>query len=285
MILQFLGTAASPSMPIPFCECEICEIARRIGGKNYRKRSSVRIDDDLLIDIGPDTASSSFSYGFPLTKITICLQTHLHKDHFDPEFIVSRHPDYGSKISKKLILAGSKKTLEMIDMIVRQRCNCGSIFNENVQKQLKVGTKEIKPFESYNIGDYLVIGYPANHDLDNDALLYTIEKGDNRIFYGTDTSVISKAVWTALIERNRKYDLFILDHTYGIGYQSTDHLATKDFIKHVQIIRREKLLKDDGAIYATHLSHEGLKEHDEFNKFANDNGYSLAYDGLKIAMR
>ena len=61
-------------------------------------------------------------------------------------------------------------------------------------------------------------------------------------------------LWTALIERNRKYDLFILDHTYGIGYQSTDHLSTKDFIKHVQIIRSGKLLKDDGTIYATHLS-------------------------------
>lgn len=65
-------------MPIPFCVCQICSEARRVGGKNLRRRSSLMINDDLLVDIGPDIATASFEYGLSLAGISVCLQTHPH---------------------------------------------------------------------------------------------------------------------------------------------------------------------------------------------------------------
>lgn len=178
MKVQFLGTSASPSMPVLFCHCEVCSIARRIRGKNLRKRSSIIINNDLLVDIGPDIISSSYEYNIPISEVEICLQTHCH--------------------------------------------------------------------------------------------------------YGTDTSVFHNAVWENLEITKKNFDLIILDHTYGVGYESKqeDHLATKDFIGHVQQFIKGNMLKNKGQVYATHISHEGFLEHNEFNNYAKKHDYKIAYDGL-----
>ena len=82
-----------------------------------------------------------------------------------------------------------------------------------------------------------------------------------------------------------EYDLMILDHTYGIGYASSDHLAANDFIRHVKQIKEKHILKKGGHIYATHLSHEGIREYDELQQYALFHGYHIAYDGLTIELR
>ena len=55
MKLTYLGTAASEGFPAVFCNCEFCQEARRLKGKNIRTRSQSLVNDDLLIDIPPDT--------------------------------------------------------------------------------------------------------------------------------------------------------------------------------------------------------------------------------------
>jgi len=54
MQLTFLGTAAAEGYPAIACGCDNCTVARRRGGRDLRKRSHAIIDDDLLIDLGPD---------------------------------------------------------------------------------------------------------------------------------------------------------------------------------------------------------------------------------------
>lgn len=36
--------------PLVFCNCEYCEKARGLGGKNIRKRASLLINDEMIID-------------------------------------------------------------------------------------------------------------------------------------------------------------------------------------------------------------------------------------------
>ena len=67
MEILFLGTAAATATPLPFCRCPACQAGRRAGGKNLRKRSSVLIDGEILIDLGPDFASACFEYGVSLS--------------------------------------------------------------------------------------------------------------------------------------------------------------------------------------------------------------------------
>ena len=60
MKIKVLGTAAATSMPLGFCNCDICKKARQNAGKDIRKRSSIIINDEMLIDLGPDSISACY---------------------------------------------------------------------------------------------------------------------------------------------------------------------------------------------------------------------------------
>ena len=75
----------------------------------------------------------------------------------------------------------------------------------------------------------------------------------------------------------------------GIGiclqtHTHADHLASKDVIAHANRFRENGLLKDNGVVYATHLSHEGSLEHDALDDYAREHGYRVAYDGLRLRL-
>ena len=80
----FYGTGASEGIPNPFCDCEMCNHARKYGGRNIRKRSCFRVGKDLMIDMGPDIFSQALLYG-SLRDIEHVLITHTHDDHFNFE--------------------------------------------------------------------------------------------------------------------------------------------------------------------------------------------------------
>ncbi len=70
MHLLFLGTAASEGYPNAFCHCENCNAARQEGGASLRKRSSVLIDGQLLIDYNGSSRSINPSMNrFPMRAI------------------------------------------------------------------------------------------------------------------------------------------------------------------------------------------------------------------------
>ena len=244
------------------------------------------INDDLLVDIGPDIATASFEHQVALAGIGICLQTHPHTDHLDLEFLLSRHADYGTAVSGDLLLVGSNETLRAIDALVSRQSAYGSIFDPETQSALHIGLLSLAPYQAYSVGDYHITGYPANHGNDQGFLLYSIVRGDHAVFYGTDTSVLSEEVWKHLQQQRIRYDVVILDHTYGIGHESGpgDHLASKDVAAHADRFRECGLLKDNGVVYATHLSHEGNLEHDALDEYAREHGYRVAYDGLHLQL-
>ncbi len=286
MQVTFLGTGAAPSMPIPFCTCHVCLDARRVGGKNLRRRSSIIINDDLLVDIGPDIATASFEHNVSLAGINVCLQTHAHEDHLDAEFIISRHAEYGTIVSSDLLFVGSGETLKVVDENVRRRCEYGSIFDPDTQAALKMNVLSVAPYEACTVGNYRVTGYPADHATDQASLLYSLEQENHAVFYGTDTSILSEEVWEHLLRHRTRYDLIVLDHTYGIGLESRpeDHLGSRDVIAHADRFRESGLLKDNGIVYATHISHEGNLEHAELDEYAGKHGYRVAYDGLRLVL-
>ena len=286
MQVTFLGTSAAPSVPSPFCVCEACTGARQAGGKNLRRRSSIVVNDDLMVDIGPDVVSASFDHDISLTGIGVSLMTHAHEDHYDPEFIMSRHESNGTVLSKEMILAGSIDTLRIIDNDLSGRCAYGSIFDQQARRALGIDPLPLELFEKQAVGNYRVTGYPANHGTVKGALLYAIEQGRLAIFYGTDTSVLPEHVWEHLLRAGTRFDLLILDQTYGVGIDVSppDHLASVDVIGHVDRFRRSGLLKDNARVYATHISHEGYLEHDELDAFAAENGYRVAFDGLSLTV-
>src|SRR5216684_9419264 len=110
MRITFLGTGAANAFPEAFCKCRNCAQARMLGGPSLRKRSAALINDDLLIDLGPDIMSASQMHGCPLDNVRYCLQTHPHADHLDLSHLLSRSPAFGVVGAPVLEFYASRET-------------------------------------------------------------------------------------------------------------------------------------------------------------------------------
>ena len=282
MNLTFLGTAAANAYPEAFCQCPHCTGARTLGGPSLRKRSAALIDDDLLIDLGPDIMTASFLHRRPLTKVRYCLQTHAHADHLDTSHFLSRSPGYGVIGAPRLHFYASAGTLHMAAQLLARDCAPASFFDSEIGERLNLTLHQIEPLQSFSVGRYQVTAFPANHDPTVDPLLYAIQADGRSIFYGTDTASLPQETWQGFHQHNLQFDLVILDHTYGPNETSSDHLCARQFIAHVARMREEGLLADDAQVFATHIAHEGNPVHPELAAFAARHDYQVAYDGLTV---
>ncbi|MBI9046515.1 MAG: hypothetical protein JEZ06_18640 [Anaerolineaceae bacterium] len=284
MRLSFLGTSAANSYPEAFCKCENCQQARKAGGKSLRKRSSILINDDLLIDLGPDIMAASQIHQIPLTNVQYCLQTHPHADHLDLSHILSRSPGFGVVGAPLLHFYASTVTLEKADQTFKRDLAEYGLFESSVQKELNLKLHPVAPMTSTQIGPYQVIAFPANHSPNPGALLYAIEQDGKSIFYGLDTAVLFEETWQAFHQFKLKFDMAVLDHTYGPDKPGSDHLSAHQVAAHGQRMRAEGILKTSGRVIASHIAHEGNPIHDVLAAFAEQNGYEVAYDGFILCI-
>ena len=282
MIVTFLGTAAANAFPEAFCQCNNCEQARALGGRSLRKRSAVLINDDLLIDLGPDIMTASNLHGRPLTRVRYCLQTHAHADHLDTSHFLSRSPGYGVVGAPRLHFYASPATMQQAAQLLERDCAPASFFDPEVGEGLNVELHQIEALQSFAVGGYKVTAFPANHDPAVEPLLYAIEADGRSIFYGADTAVLPEETWQGFHRHKLQFDLLILDHTYGPDELGTDHLSAHQLIEHAARMRQEGLLADGARVVATHIAHEGNPAYPELADFASRHGYEIAYDGLRV---
>jgi len=282
MIVTFLGTAAANAYPEAFCRCKNCERARALGGPSLRKRSAVLVNDDLLIDLGPDIMTASNVHGHPLTGVRYCLQTHAHADHLDTSHFLSRSPGYGVVGAPRLHFYASPGSLRLAAQLLERDCAPASFSDPEVGEHLNLEIHQIEALQSLTMGRYRVTAFPANHDPIVDPLLYAVEGDGRSIFYGTDTASLPEETWEGFHRCRQRFDVVILDHTYGPDEPGSDHLSARQFIEHVARMREEGLLADQARLFATHIAHEGNPVHPELADFASQHGYEIAYDGLVV---
>ncbi len=282
MKITFLGTAAATSYPLMFCRCEFCEKARETGGRDFRKRSSLLINNNLLIDLGPDIMSASFMHGISIANVRYCLQTHSHSDHFDASHFGTRTPEYAGENIPILDLYASTATFSKMSEMLRADGCTNDILDPYEQERLKLKVHLIKALQSFKAGEYLISAFSTNHDQSVDSLLYSITENGFTIFYGTDTDIIPEETWQGFHDKKLQFDIVVLDHTYGPKVDGSGHLNANQFAEHIQRMRDENLLGKKSRIYATHISHEGNPVHSDFVKYAQKHGYDVAYDGLVI---
>lgn len=282
MRVTFLGTAAANAFPEAFCQCGNCEQARALGGRSLRKRSSVLVNDDLLIDLSPDLHTASQFHGIRLTGVRYCLQTHFHADHMDLSQLLSRSPGFGTQGAPRLHFYSSAETLRRGSAAFERELADYDLLGARAEAELNLKIHAVEPYTPVEFGAYRVIAFPANHHIGSGCLLYAIQSGSRTIFYGTDTSALFEETWQAFHRFNLAFDLVILDHTYGWNQKGSDHLSAGQFIEHVQRLRAEGLLKANGRAYATHIAHEGNPAYPELAEFAQQHGYDIAYDGLAL---
>ena len=149
-------------------------------------------------------------------------------------------------------------------------------------ERLNLEIHQIEALQTFTVGPYQVTAFPANHDPTVDPLLYAVEVGGRSIFYAADTATLPEETWQGFRRRKLRFDLVILDHTYGPDESGSDHLSAQQFIEHLARMREEGLLADKARAFATHIAHEGNPVHPELEDFAGRHGYKVAYDGLTV---
>ena len=180
MRFTFLGTAAAEGIPGIFCNCKICEDTRKLRGKNIRTRSQALINNDLLIDLPPDTYMHTLYGGLDIHKIHECIITHDHQDHFYLEELFMRAQGFAQiKDRQSLNLYGSRT--------VTDKLNSYPIIRGMVEAD-RIKINEVKPFEHFFAKEYKITPLLADHSADN-SLIYLIEKDQKRVLYAHDTGI------------------------------------------------------------------------------------------------
>ena len=123
MQFQYLGTAAAEGWPAVFCRCKYCLEAQRLGGKNIRTRSQAIVNDDLLLDLPPDTYMHKLMNHLDLSRVKYLFVTHFHMDHFYPQELTVR----GSVYSLEMISPGLKSTAHRKPTIISAAVPIGKL--------------------------------------------------------------------------------------------------------------------------------------------------------------
>jgi phosphoribosyl 1,2-cyclic phosphate phosphodiesterase len=284
MEITFLGTAAATSYPLAFCKCGYCTMARKRAGKDLRKRSSIIINNDLMIDFGPDSIVSTFMHNKDLSEVRYLLQTHPHPDHFDASHLATRIPEYLGVNTPPLEVFASHGTFKKMTEMLINDGYVKDIFDEEEQKRMNLRIQVVKHNETYIAGNYQITAFATDHDISVESMIYSITQNNITALYATDTDKFIEETWTAFKDKDIKFDIVIMDHTYGPDADSGDHLNANRFIEQIKRMKSEDLLSDSCRILATHLSHEGNPTHDELSEFAKSYGYEIACDGLIVKL-
>jgi len=281
MQITFLGTSAAEGFPDPFCLCQACEDARAEGGPALRMHSAALVNDDLLIDLGPDLIASAMRHRLRLNTIPYALQTHPHSDHLDSITLFARARMCQVQAVATMHLHCSATAVNRMDELMNLRPKGASFRDADVQQQFALAITEVAPWQAFTVGPYRVQTVEANHDPGVEAMLFAIEdtRTNDRLFYGTDTGPLPSHTWPRLAGLGWTFDLLILDHTFGFGDRSTGHLNQEQFLEEVEAARAADLLGESSRVIATHLAHHSNPTHAELAHVAGGRGYEVAYDG------
>jgi phosphoribosyl 1,2-cyclic phosphate phosphodiesterase len=274
MEILILGTAAAEAWPAPFCLCEACEKARKLGGKNIRTRPNALIDNELKIDFGPDTVMQLIREKRHLRNLKTILFTHQHSDHFVPsELLWAKFPFTRTEPPAGSIeLWGNRFVHEGIR----------DEFAKKQQHKLDYVMKEFAPGDHFTTaaGDE-VWAMPADHV--EGASVLRIRRNGKTVFWGHDSGLYPAATLDRLSD-GITLDAALFDCTYGSERGGRGHLGFETVVEMADELRKRKAITDRTKLIATHFSHGGKWMHDELVEHFRPHGIDVAYDGMIITV-
>jgi phosphoribosyl 1,2-cyclic phosphate phosphodiesterase len=269
MQLLFLGTAAAEGYPGIFCDCANCREARALGGKNLRFRSALLVNDDLLIDFGPDLLASAQRFNRTLARVTTGLVTHTHMDHFFiGNFDMRRKAFTANEDIPTMRLYGPREVKGVLEAAHPDLA------------LLRLEAYTVHAFDCWQNGGYEFNAYHAYHAVDFlEALFYSVDDGQRAFLYATDTGSFPEDTWQAL--EGRSFDAIIMEETMGVGSYS-QHMGIDNFLEHAARMRASGMLRPGGRLIAHHMSHTNNPTHVKVEAILGPHGVEVAYDGLVV---
>ncbi|MBQ8357957.1 MAG: hypothetical protein IJX39_09160 [Clostridia bacterium] len=276
MKLQYWGTAAAEGVPAIFCRCEVCQEARKRGGRNLRGRPNALIDGVLKIDFNPDTYQQSIRYGVDLTELRYLLVTHTHSDHFYPKDIFMRRKGFANYRGDNVLLTvyGSDKVVEQIRPA-----------QESKSMEGLLDSVLLRPFDTVQIDKYTVTAYPGHHAPDSGPLIYGISDGERSLLYCHDSGPLKEEVWENWKANGTYFNYVSMDCTEG-ATPSMSYAHHMNLARDIEL--RDRMLAEGVADEKTvfccnHFSHNGGNSlYDEFKEIAAKEGFIVSYDGMEV---
>jgi len=284
MRIVFLGTSAGEMYPGIWCRCSNCEKARRLGGRNIRRNSAVYIEPMYLIDFPPEIVTQAAYCGVDLTRIQHLLITHPHTDHFFPWLLQWRYLEDPKYIGNPSLEVDGPRFSELETMnIYGSRTVCDMVkkaVGSNRLEKCALRLNQLKPFKRYKVGDFIVTPVKANHP--GEALNFIIEDGTKTIFYGLDSGWFLPETYNAIAAK--KYDLAVIEGTFGLGIVSDGHFNFEKLRKAHELFLKDDLLKKGAHFVVSHLCPHYTPVHEEIVSTLAEELILVAYDGMSITI-
>lgn len=275
MKLQYLGTAAAEAVPAPFCQCPVCEDARRKGGRNIRTRSQAMVDSRLLLDFPADTYLHTLRENLRLYEVNACLITHCHSDHIYPaelECLISWAAHRNEP--RTFHLYGTAPVLRMI----REQF---SGFRQ-VEQEGDLALHEITAFQPFTADGYRVTALKADHGAE-DSIVYLIEKDGKSMLYAHDTGLLPGESMDYLRTLGQKLDLISYDCTNGLlDSNNRNHMGLEGDAILRERLRELGVVTEKTVHVVNHFSHNGAGGYDEMFPAAREKGFLTSYDGMTV---
>lgn len=228
-----LGTGAADGWPNPFCTCASCGAERADG--RVRGQTSMLVDGRLLLDCGPETPRAAERLGVDLSGLRHVLITHQHPDHCAPAFLLFR-----SWVGDgPLDVLGPPEVVEACRMWVAP--------------DSPVRFTPVTPGDRLRLGEYDVRVLAARHGAPGSTALYDVAARGGRLLFATDTGPLPEETVAAV--RDARFDLVLMEETFGDLDHRTDHLDLGSFADQVRRLRDVGAVTEDTDVVAVHLSH------------------------------
>ena len=282
--IRFLGTGAGDCVEMRHEAGRQETDARKSGAKDTRHAPGLFIPPDILVDrFSPERLRAC---GIREECTRHLLVSHGHQDHFQPKAML----DLAARLPQGLAVHGSATVRNALDFASTHQWNGDTGVFEAREDASGISITEVKPGETFAIGDTAATAVLANHMIDKknmiqgeQALNFVLERAGKALFYGLDSSYVLPE--TMEILAGYRFDIAIMDATFG--HMETDPLVSGhhnfDMLeKTIAQFRQAGALKDDAVIVADHISYDAVEPYDEIVEELAEKGIVLAYDGMTL---
>ena len=285
--MLFLGTGAAELFPNPYCDCDVCQRARREGAIP-RKRSALLMDETTMVDFGPDVMAASQMYDAPLSKVQDVFITHTHEDHFSIANIEAMTMADFRKGHFPIRFYLSEKGYAWLQRYRQAVETVGMRGFSRLEEKGRLELKPVKPYAWFEAAGMRVFAIESNHRANEGelAINYLFDRGEKgKLLYACDTGLYEAHNLEAL--KGQQADMLIMEGTMGNIQldKSNGHMNAEHFVEQVENLMAAGALKEDARIFVTHINQVQSFSHAEYQQYLSRNSKAnivVAYDGMRV---